>query len=75
MEGPLESEGTNKIMNYEDCEHRVGRACKCGRCAVCGNGPHTAVHGPVQGDPERVFGHYFVANGLRQEIAEKGRAE
>lgn len=28
------------------------KTCRCGQpCAVCGNGPHVSLHGPVYGQP------------------------
>ncbi len=36
--------------------------CRCGKCKVCGNHKHTAVHGPSQGQPpgSKPWGHQFV---------------
>ncbi len=35
--------------------------CKCGLCEVCGNQKHTAIHGPLMGEPEgsKPWGHAF----------------
>lgn len=37
------------------------RACPCGRCVICGEAKHTAVHGPVIDQPpgSKPWGHEF----------------
>ena len=41
----------------------LGR-CRCEKCRICGYHKHTAVHGPVYGEPpgSKPFGHEFVAD-------------
>ena len=43
----------------------VHHLCRCGPCAVCGFGPHTAIHGPALGQQpgSRPWGHEYQAEG------------
>lgn len=38
-------------------------SCRCGPCAVCGHQKHTAVHGPMFGEPagSKPWDHEYVA--------------
>lgn len=49
-------------VDFDQCTRRYRRGCYCGRCAVCGFPMHSAVHGPVLGQPpgSKPFGHEFV---------------
>lgn len=54
-------------VDLDDCPDRKPRParrtmCSCGRCAVCGHPKHTAIHGPIYGQPpgSRPYGHQFV---------------
>jgi len=39
-------------VRYEDCPTRTKRgSCRCGRCAICSNPKHTAIHGPLLNQP------------------------
>lgn len=42
--------------------------CSCEICAVCGNRKHTAIHGPVSGKPDVLWGHAFVARDEPQRV-------
>jgi hypothetical protein len=52
---------TTGAVDFRECDRAVGR-CRCGRCAVCGNQKHTAIHGPLCGQPpgSKPWGHRFV---------------
>ncbi len=34
-----------------ECPQRGGLRCRCGKCARCGHPKHTAIHGPLYGQP------------------------
>lgn len=56
-------------VDLNDCLYtKFGRKCKCGYCVICGYAKHTAIHGPLFGQPpgSRPYGHEFV-------LKEKGR--
>ena len=57
----------------DDCEHpdySYGSfRCLCGKCTVCGNSKHTAIHGPIVGQPagSQPWGHEFVPLSAGEE--------
>jgi len=59
--------------NWHACLTRTtGGTCRCQpRCAVCGFGEHSAVHGPVFGQPpgSTPWGHAYVFRGADIEPA------
>jgi hypothetical protein len=46
-------------VDFDACP---SRRCYCGKCKVCGFPMHSAVHGPVLGQPpgSKPFGHEFM---------------
>ena len=49
-------------VTYEQCPDGGGMRCKCGRCAICGNPKHTAIHGPAFGGKagDKPASHEFI---------------
>ena len=49
---------------WEACRtrHKSYWPCRCAPCAVCGNGPHTAIHGPRGDDKPGPWGHEYTLN-------------
>ena len=57
----------SEVSRYEDCP--MGGAvtrggtpqCMCGKCLRCGWPKHSAIHSGTDKNPDKPFGHYFVA--------------
>lgn len=60
------------------CTTRIRNGqCRCKpKCAVCGKGPHSAIHGPVYGQPpgSKPWGHEYVPKEAEEskEAAKEG---
>lgn len=57
------TESEEGAVDMSECP-KSGRTydkCKCGYCLLCGNQKHTAVHGPLFGEPpgSKPFDHKF----------------
>ncbi len=51
-------------VDLSECPHPAGRyqrGCRCGKCAACGLQKHTAIHGPLLGQPpgSKPWGHEY----------------
>lgn len=38
-------------VDFNECPWYTRRICRCGLCAKCGFSKHTAIHGPIYGQP------------------------
>jgi hypothetical protein len=69
--GGRQQEETGAV-DYAECPHGGGpktwwRGCHCGPCAICSHAKHTAIHGPLFGQPpgSKPYGHAFVPGDTR----------
>lgn len=42
--------------------------CKCGKCAICGYQKHMAIHCGVIGNPQKPYGHVFIAETNKPKL-------
>ena len=61
MIGAIDFEECPKFK-YPVADPRHGKACRCGKCVVCGFVKHSAIHGPMDGGlpGSKAWGHEFI---------------
>lgn len=55
-------------IDWNECPYLIMmRRCRCGYCAVCNHPKHTAIHGPVYGEPpgSKPYGHEFISRSKK----------